>query len=144
MKWILFLTVYTAFVVTGLVIDLSIEKGRYDSARIAVLQEHNLSLTAAIEYREEIEYKKIEFDYLWPIALEDYRPGLSALTSAYGERTDDEIGGNYSDGWHSGTDLYGVSNVGPTWEARIVAVTDGWAEHFIQDAIKIREVKYER
>ncbi len=139
MKWILFLTVYSAVVVTGLVIDLSIEKGRYDSARIAILQEHNLSLTAVIEYREEIEYKKIELDYLWPIALEDWRPGPSELTSPFGEREDNEAGG-LSDGYHEGLDLWGVDHLGPVWMARIVAIADGWAEHWVNDPIKGRYI----
>ncbi len=136
MKWILFLTAYSAFVVTGLVIDLSIEKGRYDSAQIAVLQKHNLSLTAAVEYREEIEYKKIELDYLWPIALEDWVPGFCAITSYFGERDDSEAGG-LSDGYHEGSDMWGLQIYeGIVEMGRIAAVADGWVEHFLNDPVK--------
>lgn len=139
MKWLLFLTVYAAIVVTGLVIDLSTEKGRYDSDQIAVLREQNNMLTAVVEYREEIEYKKIELDYLFPIHICDWIPGPSALTSPFGERDDSEAGG-FSDDWHEGTDMWAVSHVGPTWKARVVAISDGWAEHWINHSIKGRYI----
>ena len=72
--------------------------------------------------------------YLFPIHIDDFvwDGKRGQLTSPYGERNPDEIGG-LGDWYHDGLDLWGVSNVG-TWHARIVAVSDGvvinhWLNH---------------
>lgn len=106
---------------------------------IVELQKENRQQAKIISKREYIEYKKIELDYLWPIHLEDWIPGPSELTSAFGERDDSEAGG-LSDGYHEGDDMWGVFHSGEygkeTWLARITVITDGWVEHFLNDPVK--------
>ena len=99
----------------------------------------NVYLSEAVQEKEELEAKRIELGYLFPIHVEDWIPGLSALTSAFGEREDNEAGG-LSDGYHEGLDLWGVDHSGPTWMARVIAVADGWAEHWVNDPIKGRYI----
>ena len=58
--------------------------------------------------------------FAWPIHEDDY----IALSSPYGERDPETVGGDVSD-FHSGLDLFG------TWHARIVSISDGVVlEHY--------------
>lgn len=107
---------------------------------IESLETEKRKLSKIVSARETIKQKRIELDYLFPIHIDDWIAGPSALTSAYGKRTDDEVGGPYNDGFHSGLDLWSVSHVGSTWQARIVAVSDGWCEHWINDPVKGRYI----
>ena len=102
---------------------------------ILELQKENQQLSKIVLARETVKQKRIELDYLWPIHIEDWIPGPSKLTSPFGERDDSEAGG-LSDGYHEGDDMWGVNHSKETWLARIVAVTDGWVEHFLNDPIK--------
>lgn len=70
--------------------------------------------------------------YVFPIHPDDWLQG--ELTSPYGERDPQEIGG-LGDIFHDGLDLYGVSHVG-TWQARIVAIADGYVlDHWIHHEV---------
>ena len=135
MKWLLFVTVYSAIVFSGLIIDNAQENAQQDAIVIEELQKENRQLSKIVLARKTIKQKRIELDYLWPIHIEDWIPGPSRLTSPFGERDDSEAGG-LSDGYHEGDDMWGVNHSKETWLARIVAVADGWIEHFLNDPIK--------
>ena len=135
MKWLLFVTVYSAVVISGLIIDNAQEGARRTAIVIENLQKENRQLSKIVLAREQERDDKIELDYIWPIHIADWIPGPSRLTSPFGERDDSEAGG-LSDGYHEGLDLWGVDHSGPVWMARIVAVSDGWVEHFLNDPIK--------
>lgn len=106
---------------------------------IETLRTENRKLSKIVLAKETIRQKRIELDYLWPIHLEDWIPGPSELTSPFGERDKAEAGG-LSDGYHEGLDLYGVNHSGPVWLARVIAISDGWAEHWVNDPIKGRYI----
>ena len=103
---------------------------------ILELQKENRQLSKIVLAREAIKQKRIELDYLWPIALEDWIPGNHEITSFFGERDDSEAGG-LSDGYHEGTDMWGLEIYdGITKMGRIIAVADGWVEYFLNDPVK--------
>ena len=135
MKWLLFITVYSSIVISGLIIDNAQENVQQNAIVIEELQKENRQLSKIVSARETIKQKRIELDYLWPIHIEDWIPGPSRLTSPFGERDDSEAGG-LSDGYHEGDDMWGVNHSKETWLARPVAITSGWVEHWLNDPIK--------
>lgn len=100
-----------------------------------IMTDYVQTLEDALSVKQSIQDQKDQLDYAWPIHLKDWKPGPSALSSPFGERADSEVGG-LSDGFHEGMDLWGVNHTGPTWMARVVAVADGWVEHWLNHPIK--------
>ena len=112
-----------------------LEESKKESYKIVMeMTDQIQSLEDSLTVKQAIKDYKNKLDYIWPIHIKDWIPGPSALSSPFGERDDRECGG-LSDGFHEGLDLWGVNHTGPTWLARIVAVSDGWVEHWLSDPI---------
>ena len=82
----------------------------------------------------QIAYELSILRYVFPIHPDDFLwdKVKGDLTSPYGERDPEEIGG-LGDGFHEGLDLWGKSEVG-TWQGRVVAAAGGiilnhWFNH---------------